>query len=330
MPPSSLFVPSSPGESTSRASSVSALSSLTAIATLTDEEAENDLFRRFPGWLWSERNRSTLGWVWDFGYDINNFTDTRYPFGKYWVCQPCVRKRAAKLHPYQEKGTGNMMNHLFDIHRIRAPPGKPRGSLQKKFDQNQEALAARRAGLPSPRTTSQISITDAFQLDPSISREQQIANTFIRNFDKQHFQRLVIRYIVNKNRAFTTPEDEDLRAIFDYLSPQPAIHKAHLTGDAVHLKIYSEFQRHADTIIKFLAKVPGLIHISFDGWSSPNQIPLYGVACFFRDENDRPMKLTLGIPEVIMRHNGENIAEGVYKVGPILIQLHIGLTKTVP
>ena len=61
-------------------------------------------------------------------------------------------------------------------------------------------------------------------------------------------------------------------------------------------------------------KCPGLIHISFDGWTARNRLPLYGIACFFRDGQCRPLKVTIGVSELADRHTGENIAEEVYKV----------------
>jgi hypothetical protein len=40
---------------------------------------------------------------------------------------------------------------------------------------------------------------------------------------------------------------------------------------------------------------------------------MYGVACFFRDQDNRPRKLTLGIPE-IGRHVGTVVADEVYDI----------------
>jgi hypothetical protein len=44
---------------------------------------------------------------------------------------------------------------------------------------------------------------------------------------------------------------------------------------------------------------PGKIHISFDGWTSPNHHALFGTMCFFRNKDNKLCKLLLGIPELI-------------------------------
>lgn len=62
-----------------------------------------------------------------------------------------------------------------------------------------------------------------------------------------------------------------------------------------------------------LKAAPGLLHISFDGWRSRNRHALYGVACFFRGEHGKAQKLTLGIPELTVRHFGTNIGDGSSK-----------------
>jgi hypothetical protein len=56
-----------------------------------------------------------------------------------------------------------------------------------------------------------------------------------------------------------------------------------------------------------------LVHISFDGWRAPNYASLYSVVCFFRDENNKPCKITLRIPE-IGRHIDTRIADEVCKI----------------
>ncbi|OBS16090.1 hypothetical protein FPOA_27760 [Fusarium poae] len=72
--------------------------------------------------------------------------------------------------------------------------------------------------------------------------------------------------------------------------------------------------RHRHTVIDVLRQSPGLIHISFDGWTSGNRHTLYGIACFFRDEHNKPRKIVLGVPEVSVRHSGSNIAAQVLDI----------------
>ncbi|OBS15334.1 hypothetical protein FPOA_28515 [Fusarium poae] len=158
------------------------------------------------------------------------------------------------------------------------------------------------------------SIADTLTLDPEKPREQAMANSFVKNFDRDHFQRMVMQWIVKSNLSFLTVEDEDLRAIFDYLSPSVSIRGGHLSADTLRTRIITEYQRHRHTVIDVLRQSPGLIHISFDGWTSGNRHTLYGIACFFRDEHNKPRKIVLGVPEVSVRHSGSNIAAQVLDI----------------
>ncbi|KAG5783610.1 hypothetical protein H9Q73_002749 [Fusarium xylarioides] len=142
------------------------------------------------------------------------------------------------------------------------------------------------------------SIADTLTLDPEKPREQAMANSFVKNFDRDHFQRMVMQWIVKSNLSFLTVEDEDLQAIFNYLSPSVSIRGGHLSADTLRTRIITEYQRHRHTVIDVLRQPPGLIHISFDGWMSGNRHTLYGIACFFRDEHNKPRKIVLGVPEV--------------------------------
>jgi hypothetical protein len=63
-----------------------------------------------------------------------------------------------------------------------------------------------------------------------------------------------------------------------------------------------------------LQQMPGKIHVAFDGWRSRNRHAMYGIVCFFLNKFDRPEKLVLGIPEIVQRHTGENIAVHVVDI----------------
>jgi len=151
------------------------------------------------------------------------------------------------------------------------------------------------------------SVIDSLQLDPSKPREQAIANSIIRGFDRNHFQRLLIEWIVNTNQPFGVVEHENLRDIFEYLNPAVKITNANISDTTVRSLINSEFAKHKTCVTKVLQRSPGLIHIAFDGWRARNRHSLYGIVCFLRDENSTPHKVVLGLPE-IGRHSGTNIA----------------------
>lgn len=263
---------------------------------------EDRLFSYFKGYTLSERTKETRSWIWRFGYDIQNATERR------WVCRACIKQNRPQPTSIKSVGIQNAMEHIFLIHQIRAPAGeKTKSAAERKA----EAQAASSSDGPGGRHRS---ISQHFGLDTAKPREQAIANSFIKEFDRDHFQRLIVQWIVNTNRPFTDAEDRDLRTIFEYLNPSVALRKAHVTGDSIRNKIIAEYCQHRDTIIGVLRRCPGLVHISFDGWTARNRQSLYGMACFFRDEQNRPLKIVLGLSEISERHTGENIAAEVFAV----------------
>lgn len=261
-----------------------------------EDNHEATLRYHFRGWALSERSRETASWAWPFGYDIQKDEQRR------WVCRACIRKRNPCPGNFDSDGIQNAYNHLFSEHGIRAPFSKTKGTAEKKADSL------------SVKATGQKSIVEALKLDLHNPREQAIANTVIKRFDRDHFQRLLMNWIVARNHSFSIAEENELREIFDYLNPSVSVRDANLTHTTIKEKATSAFKQHKQKVVEVLRKAPGLIHISFDGWRSGNRHALYGVCCFFRDENNKPCKVTIGVPELSVSHTGTNIAAEILDV----------------
>ncbi|KAH7462348.1 hypothetical protein FOMA001_g18653 [Fusarium oxysporum f. sp. matthiolae] len=180
------------------------------------------------------------------------------------------------------------------------PPDKTKSAAEKKA----EKLKAK----------DQRSIAEVMKLDTRLPREQDIANSLAKGFDRKHFQRLLLEWIIEENHAFSVCEQGRLRQIFEYLNPLVKITDANITRTTIRRKVLSAYEMHKDKVVAALKQSCGLIHVSFDGWKSGNRHSLYGIACFFRDENSQPRKLALGVPELRTRHFGHNIAAEILDV----------------
>ncbi|KAF3346871.1 Eukaryotic peptide chain release factor subunit 1 [Verticillium dahliae VDG2] len=84
--------------------------------------------------------------------------------------------------------TTNAERHLWDHHQIQDPSGK------------RTAPSSRKKPLKSYRT-----ITQAWNLDPTKPRDQAIANSFIKKFDRTVFQRMLVESLVESNISFREP-----------------------------------------------------------------------------------------------------------------------------
>ena len=253
--------------------------------TIKNAKDEESLFRHFRGWTYSERARPTTSWIWDEGFDIQCGDERK------WVCKTCIRKRNPKPKSVVAAGTQNAENHLWDAHRISDPSGKRLPDKKRKID-----------------STPSKTIVKMFSIDPTKPREQVIANTLIKSFDRNHFQRLVVDWIVEENHSFRIAESHRLRAIFEYLNPSVRLRNAHISANTVRTRILEAYKSHKEAVIEVLQRAPGLIHLSFDGWRSGNRHAFFGVAAFFRDEDNNLRKIVLGVPEVSEQHFGYNIA----------------------
>jgi hypothetical protein len=251
-----------------------------SVRSETPQDPEHQyLWRCFPDHVWSQRVRDTSSWVWDFGYDIQNLNGSRR-----WVCKRCIQNKSPRPRSFAEKGIQNANAHLFKGHGIWAPAEATKSAAQKKAEKM--------------KTKDQRSIADVMKLDTRLPREQEIANSLVKSFDRKHFQRLLLEWIIEENHSFSICEQGRLRQIFEYLNPLVKITDASITRKTIRHRILSAYESHKGKVIAALKQSSGLIHVSFDGWKSGNRHSLYGIACFFRDENSQPRKLVLGVPEL--------------------------------
>ncbi|KAM5529824.1 hAT family dimerization domain protein [Fusarium oxysporum f. sp. phaseoli] len=267
-----------------------------SVRSETPQDPEHQyLWRCFPDHVWSQRVRDTSSWVWDFGYDIQNLNGSRR-----WVCKRCIQNKSPRPRSFAEKGIQNANAHLFKGHGIWAPAEATKSAAQRKAEKM--------------KTKDQRSIADVMKLDTRLPREQEIANSLVKSFDRKHFQRLLLEWIIEENHSFSICEQGRLRQIFEYLNPLVKITDASITRKTIRHRILSAYESHKGKVIAALKQSSGLIHVSFDGWKSGNRHSLYGIACFFRDENSQPRKLVLGVPELRTRHFGHNIAAEILDV----------------
>ena len=67
-------------------------------------------------------------------------------------------------------------------------------------------------------------------------------------------------------------------------------------------------------MVRVLKKSLGLLYILFDSWRLRNRYLIYRTIYFFRDKNNRPYKIILGIPKVVSYYSGLNITTEVLTV----------------
>lgn len=70
----------------------------------------------------------------------------------------------------------------------------------------------------------------------------------------------------------------------------------------------------AGILFRFCSKAQAPFTSAFDGWTSRNRHPIFGIVAFFLDQEFRPQKIVLGLPNLRESHTGENVAESVQDI----------------
>lgn len=68
----------------------------------------------------------------------------------------------------------------------------------------------------------------------------QFRNSLKKQFDKEVFQRKLVRWIVHTNQSFRVAEKDTFRDILDYLNPIISATNAHLSRQAIRRRVTDE------------------------------------------------------------------------------------------
>jgi hypothetical protein len=67
-------------------------------------------------------------------------------------------------------------------------------------------------------------------------------------------------------------------------------------------------------MIEVLHAAPGLVHITADGWTAPNDIPLLGAVGHFVNKNGWVDHIILGLREIEGVHTGKNLCSVLVEI----------------
>jgi hAT family C-terminal dimerisation region len=196
--------------------------------------------------------------------------------GKRWKCEPCWG--AGKFTHFARTSNKAITNHLKDVHQITQDPDRIRLEITPPQD---------------PDGGVSISI-------PSF-------------FNWELLKLRLIEWIVVMHITFSQVENEWFRRFLAALSPslEGWIPRA---GNTVKAWILKEFERRQEGIKKRLHTSKSRIHLSFDLWTSPNNMAFVGVVGHFMSSKYKVESVLLGLRRIQGTHTGENIAEAVLKV----------------
>jgi hypothetical protein len=208
----------------------------------------------------------------------------------------CLRSRRGMPGHFESRGTQNVENHLW--------------KEQSHWD------PLKRRAIPSEKKGKRAypSVIDTMGLTRTNPWDRAIANKLIESFDRKHFHTLCVNWAVDAQLSFRAIENPRLRLIFEYLNPSVKVQDAHLSRKAIRDLAVTEHAKHIASIKEALHNAVGQIHIAFDGARSRNRHALFGVTATFMSDSLELKKVVLGVPELVDRHTGDNIAAEILEV----------------
>ncbi|EKG09201.1 hypothetical protein MPH_13801 [Macrophomina phaseolina MS6] len=162
-----------------------------------------------------------------------------------------------------------------------------------------------------PAKRAKISVAERLLADVTKPPEQAFVNRLIQSFNPVYFQQLLVDWITHDNISFRKVESPYFRRLMEYTNPTYApFLPSHPT---LRKWLVDEFNRHKGIVTKLLLSSPGLIHLSFDGWTSNNHKSLLGVVVHFLGPTGKLRQFTIRLPQQDS-HGGVDIAEEVAQI----------------
>lgn len=122
-----------------------------------------------------------------------------------------------------------------------------------------------------------------------------------------HVRSLLLRWIVFDHIPFKKVENDAFKALLLFCNPLLAAELP--SARTVSRWINSAFNDFQGVVTELLATALGLVHFSFDMWTSGNSLALLGVVVHFIDTRGNVWQFLLGLPHHHESHYGHNIAE---------------------
>ena len=183
---------------------------------------------------------------------------------KYWACKHCHEARSLKHQLYlSTSSTNNWWKHLKQEHRI-----------QKEGSESSTSILSPGAQI------------DSYLIEPI----EEPTKPTIAKGKLEQLKDLFIRWIVTMHISFYVVECQPFRALLRWFSNSTGLTtwlpQSHST---ITDWVLSAFLRQKQELCQILGHARSNIHISFDLWTSSNNIALLGIVAHFIDEEqNRP------------------------------------------
>lgn len=176
----------------------------------------------------------------------------------------------------------------------------------------------------SPNTAQKVVVTSAPSsiqsqrtLDSMVNlqqpQQQLLHSELAQRFKQPLNNLLILDWLVCSNLPFTIVDDPRWRR--QQLYNNPLIDERDLPHTRTITRLLmAEYQRAVPKIKELLRTARGMIHLTFDGWTSRRFTSFVGIHAHFIDRNFKRWVLLLGLPALVKRHTGSDVADEVLAI----------------
>ncbi|CCE34912.1 uncharacterized protein CPUR_08851 [Claviceps purpurea 20.1] len=220
-------------------------------------------------------------WVWKHGWKIESLVDNK-PF---WLCHIC-HTAAPSVKPFAvTSGTRGAIDHLKEKHKLSA----------------------------EGKVTQKRSISQAFGADSITPSFQSALDHYYTSFNPTEFRGLLLDWIIQDDAAFSCLESPQLRTLLYYLQPILAKRSYLPTGNTVSSYIKAGYFNSVPIVQDMINRSLSKIHLSFDIWTSRQQIGFFGIHAHFYIPSSGYQNILLALPRQSGHHTGVALAETLYE-----------------
>jgi hypothetical protein len=224
--------------------------------------------------LHRNKSKGRRSWIKDHGFFLLELVGDETK-AAYWACQACSLRNNPQF--YNVQSTAAPLEHLRKVHRLQEAGSDADADADGVLGLQRAAAAKRPAG-------------------SSITKAQA---TLIYE--------LAVGFIVNSNLPFSIFEDPYLNSLlakFDVRIRKEVSLGRNTVTSSLEM-VYGQAQK---LVKQQLAQATTAIHISFDAWTSPNQLAMIAIVAHFLDEKYEYQTRLLALRRHLGDYSGPNIA----------------------
>lgn len=148
------------------------------------------------------------------------------------------------------------------------------------------------------------------QLDMADPAVQDTVTRIQSLYDQRLFWLLLLDWVVHDNRSFRSISTDRFRRMCWSLNPTAQVP----SDKTLASLLIKEYHKAVVPVRELLCTARGMIHLTFDGWTSRQNSSFLGIHAYFIDNHWKRWKIMLGMPPLIKRHTGEDLADEVSSI----------------